>query len=102
MTNLTESGIAPQPSASGTFAGARRLWTTTLLFSISMLAAIVLVPWYGLTHGFSLGAWCWYAFFLIANGLSITGGCHRLWATKTHDAHWSLRLFFMIFGAMSL
>ena len=102
MTNLTESGIAPQPSASGTFAGARRLWTTTLLFSISMLAAIVLVPWYGLTHGFSVGAWCWYAFFLIANGLSITGGYHRLWAHKTYDAHWSLRLFFMIFGAMSL
>ena len=102
MTNLTESGIAPLSSASGTFAGARRLWTTTLLFSISMLAAIVLVPWYGLTHGFSLGAWCWYAFFLIANGLSITGGYHRLWAHKTYDAHWSLRLFFMIFGAMSL
>ncbi len=81
---------------------APRLWTTTLLFSITMLAALVLVPWYGLTHGFSLGSWLCYAFFLIANGVSITGGYHRLWAHRTYEAHWTLRLFFMIFGTMSL
>jgi stearoyl-CoA desaturase (Delta-9 desaturase) len=79
-----------------------RLWTTTLLFSLSMLAALVLVPWYGFTHGFSVGSWVCYAFFLIANGMAITGGYHRLWAHKTYEAHWTLRLFFMIFGSMSL
>ena len=81
---------------------APRLWTTTLLFSITFLAALVLVPWYGLTHGFSTGSWVCYAFFLIANGVSITGGYHRLWAHRTYEAHWTLRLFFMIFGTMSL
>jgi len=81
---------------------APRLWTTTLLFSITLLAALVLVPWYALTHGFSTGSWVCYAFFLIANGVSITGGYHRLWAHRTYEAHWTLRLFFMIFGTMSL
>jgi len=97
MTNSTVSDSTTTPQEH-----APRLWTTTLLFSITMLAAIVLVPWYGLTRGFSVGSWACYAFFLIANGLSITAGYHRLWAHRTYEAHWSLRLFFMIFGTMSL
>jgi stearoyl-CoA desaturase (Delta-9 desaturase) len=97
MTNSTVSEpILPREES------APRLWTTTLLFSITLLAALVLVPWYGLTHGFSTGSWVCYAFFLIANGVSITGGYHRLWAHRTYEAHWTLRLFFMIFGTMSL
>jgi stearoyl-CoA desaturase (Delta-9 desaturase) len=97
MTNSTVSQPATPHEES-----APRLWTTTLLFSLTMLAALVLVPWYGLTRGFSAGAWACYAFFLIANGLSITAGYHRLWAHRTYEAHWTLRLFFMIFGTMSL
>jgi stearoyl-CoA desaturase (Delta-9 desaturase) len=98
MTNSTVS----DPSILDRAAVAPRLWTTTLLFSITMLVALTLVPWYGLTHGFSAGSWAFYAFFLIANGVSITGGYHRLWAHRTYEAHWLLRLFFMIFGTMSL
>jgi stearoyl-CoA desaturase (Delta-9 desaturase) len=97
MTNSTASTPTTPREES-----APRLWTTTLLFSITLLAALVLVPWYGLTHGFSTGSWVCYAFFLVANGVSITGGYHRLWAHRTYDAHWTLRLFFMIFGTMSL
>ena len=97
MTNSTVSEPTTPREES-----APRLWTTTLLFSITLLAALVLVPWYGLTHGFSTGSWVCYAFFLIANGVSITGGYHRLWAHRTYEAHWTLRLFFMIFGTMSL
>lgn len=78
------------------------IWTNVLLFSLTFLAAVTLVPWYGLTHGYSGAAWAWFAFFLVANGMSITGGYHRLWAHKTYEAHWSLRLFFLIFGTMAL
>jgi stearoyl-CoA desaturase (delta-9 desaturase) len=76
--------------------------TNTLLFLLTFLGAITLVPWYGLTYGFKGASWAWFAFFLIANGMSITGGYHRLWAHRAYDAHWSVRLFFMIFGAMAL
>ena len=34
-----------------------RNWITTLLFLLTFLAAVVLVPWYGLKSGFSAGAW---------------------------------------------
>ena len=40
--------------------------------------------------------------FLYANGMSITGGYHRLWAHKSYDAHWSLRLIYLVFGTMAL
>ncbi|HUI59703.1 MAG TPA: acyl-CoA desaturase, partial [Steroidobacteraceae bacterium] len=64
--------------------------------------AVTLVPWYGLTHGYSAGAWVLFVVFLYANGMSITGGYHRLWAHRSYDAHWSLRLFYLVFGTMAL
>ena len=77
-------------------------WVTTILFATTFLAALTLVPWYGITHGFSATAWVFFAVFLAANGFSITAGYHRLWAHRTYEAHWSVRLVFMIFGAMAL
>jgi stearoyl-CoA desaturase (delta-9 desaturase) len=34
--------------------------------------------------------------------MSITGGYHRLWAHKSYDAHWSLKLVYLTFGTMAL
>lgn len=72
------------------------------MFATTLVAAMVLVPWFGLTHGFSAGAWILFVVFLYANGMSITGGYHRLWAHKTYEAHWSLRLIYLVFGTMAL
>jgi stearoyl-CoA desaturase (Delta-9 desaturase) len=81
---------------------APRIWATTLMFVTTFVAAMILVPWFGLTHGFSAGAWILFVVFLYANGMSITGGYHRLWAHKSYDAHWSLKLVYLIFGTMAL
>jgi stearoyl-CoA desaturase (delta-9 desaturase) len=72
------------------------------MFAVTLAIAAVAVPWYGLTHGFSIGAWVLFVVFLYANGMSITGGYHRLWAHKSYDAHWSLRLIYLVFGTMAL
>jgi stearoyl-CoA desaturase (delta-9 desaturase) len=40
-----------------------------------------------------------FAFFVIATGLSITLGYHRLFAHKAFEASWLVRLFTLIFGA---
>ena len=74
----------------------------TLVFILTFLAAVTLVPYWGLTHGFSVGAWVFFILFTGANGMAITGGYHRLWAHKTYDAHWSVRLLYMVFGTMAL
>src|SRR5262245_12320749 len=77
-------------------------WVTTILFTVTPLVALTVVPWYGFTHGFSAAAWILAAVFLWASGVSITAGYHRLWSHRTYSAHWSVRLFLMLFGAMAL
>jgi stearoyl-CoA desaturase (delta-9 desaturase) len=77
-------------------------WVTAILFTALPLAAVTLVPWYGITHGYSAAAWIIAAVFLWASGISITAGYHRLWAHRTYSAHWSVRLLLMLFGAMAL
>lgn len=98
MSN-TRPAESPPPGAAKQ---APRIWSTTLMFATTLVAALVMVPWFGLTHGFSIGAWILFVVFLYANGMSITGGYHRLWAHKSYDAHWSLRLIYLVFGTMAL
>jgi len=40
--------------------------------------------------------------FYFMTGLSITAGYHRLFAHRSYDAHWSLKLFYLVFGAAAL
>jgi len=77
-------------------------WTNTLLFSLTGLAAITLVPWYGFTHGYSF--WDWSVFILLMGycGISITAGYHRLWSHKAYKAHPALRALFALGGACAL
>ncbi len=78
------------------------VWTNALMFALTFAAAAILVPWYGLPRGFSPAAWAAFALFAIANGMAITAGYHRLWAHRTYEAHWSLRLLYLVFGTMAL
>ncbi len=77
-------------------------WLTMILFTVTPLAALVFVPWYGLTHGYSVASVVLFVVLQWFGGLSITAGYHRLWSHRTYNAHWTARLFFMLFGAMSL
>ncbi len=76
-------------------------WPATAMFGISTLGLLTVFPWYAWTHHISLGAWIAGPAFLYACGMSITGGYHRLWAHRTYEAHWSLRVLYMLFGAMA-
>lgn len=72
-----------------------------LMFTISTLLLLTAFPWYLFSHDVSTSAWIAGVALLYACGLSITGGYHRLWAHRAYQAHWSLRLFYMLFGAMA-
>ncbi len=78
------------------------IWTNALMFALTFAAAAILVPWYGLTHGFSPAAWVAAVLFAGANGMAVTAGYHRLWAHRTYEAHWSVRLLYLVFGTMAL
>ncbi len=78
------------------------LWPQAVLLGGTALAALLLVPWYGFTYGFSATQWVFALLLLYLNGLSVTGGYHRLWSHKAYDAHPALRLLYALFGASAL
>jgi stearoyl-CoA desaturase (Delta-9 desaturase) len=78
------------------------IWVNALTFLLTGLIAAVAVPWYGLTSGYSVGAWIAFGALVTLNEMSITAGYHRLWAHKTYDANVVVRFIYMIFGAMAL
>jgi stearoyl-CoA desaturase (Delta-9 desaturase) len=78
------------------------IWPNVLMFIGTAAAAAILVPWYGLTHGFTVADWVVAVLFTGANGMAITAGYHRLWAHRAYDAHWSVRLLYLVFGTMAL
>jgi stearoyl-CoA desaturase (delta-9 desaturase) len=78
------------------------IWSRVLMFVLTFATAVIVVPWYGFTHGYSVAGWVWFGVLLYANGLAITTGYHRLWSHRTFDAHWSIRLACMLFGTMAL
>lgn len=81
---------------------APRNWPAVLMFSGTTLGLLAVLPWYVWTHDFSAAAWVGFFVFLYAGGMAITGGYHRLWAHRAYQAHWSLKIAYMLFGAMSL
>ncbi len=66
------------------------------------LAALILVPAWGLYHGYTTAQWIWALAFLYLNGMSITGGYHRLWSHKAYEAHPLLKWFYALWGAGAL
>jgi len=78
------------------------VWANVLMFTLTLAAAAILVPWYGVHHGFTVADWAVFVVFLGANGMAVTAGYHRLWAHRTYEAHWSVRLLYLVFGTMAL
>ncbi len=77
-------------------------WENAIFFALTNAAAITLVPFWGVTQGYSGWAWLFFAVLLVLGGMSITVGYHRLWAHRTFKARAPVRLVLAIFGAMAL
>jgi len=54
-------------------------WAVTAVLGLTFIAAITVVPWYGFSHGYSAWDWAFFGIFLVANGIGIGSGYHRLW-----------------------
>lgn len=71
------------------------------MFTISTALLLTVFPWYLFNFDVSASAWVAGVALLYACGLSITGGYHRLWAHRAYQAHWTLKAFYLLFGAMA-
>ena len=77
-------------------------WAVTITLGLTFILAITLVPWYGITVGFSGWAWLFFGIFMVLNGMGIGSGYHRLWSHRTYDAHPVLKVLLAIAGGMSM
>ena len=77
-------------------------WPVSLVFALTFLAAVTVVPWYGFTYGYTVFAWVFFVVFLMLNGIGIGSGYHRLWSHRTYEASPALKLFLAICGGMAM
>jgi len=78
------------------------IWANVLFFTLTFVAAIILVPLYGVMIGYSSTTWWAFIACMFFAGLSITAGYHRLWAHKTYEAHPAIEFIFAIGGAFAM
>jgi stearoyl-CoA desaturase (delta-9 desaturase) len=94
MESVMESAVAEKRP---------RLNVTNIVFLLgTLLVALVGTPWYIVSHGLGWPETLTFILVWLAVGLSVTAGYHRLFAHKTFQAAWPVRLFFLVFGAGSL
>ncbi|HTQ99874.1 MAG TPA: fatty acid desaturase [Candidatus Acidoferrum sp.] len=67
-----------------------------------MIAAVTLVPWYGIAHGYRAIEWLWFVLLISYCEMSITAGYHRLWSHAAYKARPVLRVIYALGGAFAL
>jgi stearoyl-CoA desaturase (delta-9 desaturase) len=77
-------------------------WLNVSFLVGTLLIAAVSTPWYLATHGLGWPEAATFVALWLAVGVSVTGGYHRLFAHKTYQASWPVRLFYLVFGAAAL
>ena len=70
-----------------------------LFLSLTPVFAIILTYIWIQNGDFHWGQILMGIVFYIFTGISITAGYHRLFSHKAYDAHWSVKLFYLLFGA---
>jgi stearoyl-CoA desaturase (delta-9 desaturase) len=74
-------------------------WTNTLFLTVTPLFAITGTIFLIMHHAVQWPTILLALFFIATTGLSITCGYHRLFSHSTYQAHFLVRLFYLLFGA---
>ncbi len=75
------------------------LWPNLLFFTITPIAALAALIYSLSGPGVSWFGILFFAVMFFITEIGITAGYHRLFSHRTYDAHWSVKLFFLLFGA---
>jgi stearoyl-CoA desaturase (delta-9 desaturase) len=77
-------------------------WLNLIFLMGTLLIALVGTPWYLVKFGLGWPEALTCLILWLFVGLSVTAGYHRLFAHKTYQAAWPVRLFLLVFGAGAL
>ena len=74
-------------------------WINTSFLFFITLFAIIGAPVYLFKYDLHWSLWALFGFYMIATGLSITLGYHRLFSHLSFKAKWPIRFLTLVFGA---
>ncbi len=74
-------------------------WVNIIFFALTPLGAILGTLWLSTHNGVPATTWIFAFIMLGVCGLSITAGYHRLYAHRSYQAAWPVRLFLVLFGS---
>jgi stearoyl-CoA desaturase (delta-9 desaturase) len=81
----------------------RRLdWVNTIFMTASPVLAVGLTAYYLATQGLHWGDAALFFVMYILTGMGITAGYHRYYSHRAYDCHWTVQLFYLIFGAAAI
>ncbi|PIP81899.1 MAG: hypothetical protein CO113_00015 [Elusimicrobia bacterium CG_4_9_14_3_um_filter_62_55] len=81
----------------------RRLdWVNTIFMSSTPFLAVGLSAYYLITQGLHWGDAAVFFVMYILTGMGITAGYHRYFSHRAYDCHWSVQLFYLLFGAAAI
>jgi stearoyl-CoA desaturase (delta-9 desaturase) len=77
-------------------------YATTILFSLISIGALIGVPLFGFSYGYSWVDWAMFGILYVMTGLGITVGYHRLMAHRSFDCPNWVKAAFLIVGGWAL
>jgi stearoyl-CoA desaturase (delta-9 desaturase) len=77
-------------------------WLNLVFLLGTLTIALIGTPWYLIKVGLGWPEAITFLVIWFFVGLSVTAGYHRLFAHKTYQASWPVRLFLLVFGAGAL
>lgn len=92
-TNVLSSPVSPKKGV-GTID-----WVNSTFLTLTPLIALTVTPFYLFKWDLHWSLWALFGFYLVATGISITGGYHRYYAHRSYKARRRIQLFYLIFGA---
>ena len=75
------------------------IWINIIFFAVTTLVGVIGAPVYMLRRGVAPSEWMLFLFYIIATGMSITVGYHRLFAHRTFKANPLVDFLVLFFGA---
>ena len=83
----------------GVFSRPKVIWRNILFFAATGLIAFIGGPLYIMKYGISVSEIALTFFYMVATGMAITAGYHRLFSHVTYKAHPIIRFIFVFFGS---
>ena len=78
------------------------VWKSIIALLMLPVMALVVVPWFAYTVGFTKADYICLLVFYVSTGISITMGYHRLWAHKTYKANKLVSYVLLALGTAAL